>query len=1063
MTITPVPIWVPASLTVDFANPADPGDPTAGPWTITGTAIPSPVVLEKIEDPLNPMVFDGSNHPTSKVNGGFVAWNLGLDFPVSDDSAVNRVPPKLAFEFVGIPGPGVIADMMAWEEGDFRLTGRMDGFELRVGNPTAGESCVLLHEIDFDNVHSYRAEWTNDPEGPGGSAELFVDEVSVASGTFSIKPKIVPSVGFFLNNLLGNFGPSIEGITYHRVTVIAGHTEIEQQYTPFSGDTATGEQAATLGIDAREVTEQQPSRMISYSAPEGPETGLIVVIGEPQLPAGRAYKAVLMTYPDGIEEGPVAHPDELMMTKFTRQNVQFEDEFLYQTQPAWSECLPKGDAPIIDGVVYTCDAIRMGSYVQFQFGYHLDANTNPVEPFGDLNDIEGLSSYMVPHKWYIYDQQGNLLGRVEQPNSDPLNKERDLPMWQGPWGARNAAHTTPSNRWTPCGTIGSAVIWASHDLVDHDRAEIEQRIPIPEQIVPMACHIDFSVNGFDPRVNFGFNSSDGHMNGYANWRVMPYDRSDYESWVAAAPSEDPYTGLEGVNSRGPNGSIWLKYTPFNVQGRSPITGPGGVRDDRQAIAEPVSAYLCSPTATHLANGASFRQIAIDYCRGYASDPFHLFEKGRNVPLYKGRPFRELALAGHYYGPGNVTVPAARRFPLYIGRTSEWIDGYNPIKVKSWLGSDADHPWRGLFGIDDAHAHQFPGWGSLLWKTPEFAFLQIKFFEQVRMYRGSRLFGGDGWSNLSLAQDRTTAWTYLHTALVWKLGSTTSQRLYTRREVLDWAVSELDGFYDTLFETSPGLFNLPVEGQTSPQHTPKFMAWLHALNLFGMCWIDDNNNVFQQSFMRGYWIHALGCAERMGFNDAVRAESSKAGAVLDWMIAKWRQAIVGNLTKITTSLPYNHLWTPAQLESLWPDGEVPNGRMGDISGVPQTYEKLEAVNGVWAAWDRTDEGELLDGQGMSSDLSAPFWLRNVLGQTGEDIDAACAVARARLNVKLAEQEALGAAGGSTWFRYHQGTFTPPLSAPPTVSGSPPAGFSWVVDGTDARIFDDNHRIYASNEG
>lgn len=1038
VTMSSENVWVPASFSFDFSNPSNPSAPTAGPWMITGDGLPAPVKMYKRDNTSNPIVFDGSNYPTTKVNAGFSSDGLGLEFPLSDDPALNLVPPRMAIDFVGKSrkATGILCMIIDWAVGYIAMYSDVNGFRLYVAHPNGSSgNCLLAHNVNETEVHSYKVQWTNNPTGVGGFAELFVDGVSVATGTIAAKPKISSKAAMYLNNALGNYALSLDNIVYHSITVDYDEPEVSYVYNPVTGPSVAAEDIVRLAVDTRTVTEQQPLRTITFNAPGGPETALDIVVGDVELPAGRAYKAVLMTYPDGLEAGPVAHPRELVMTKFTSQNVRFEDEYLFQTQPSWSECVPHGAAPVIDGIVYTCDAIRIGTYVQFQFGYHLDEQKNPTEPFGDIAAIPNLSTYMVPHKWYIYDQEGELLARVEQSNGDPLNKDRDHPIWQGPFGARGAAYTTPASRWTPCGTIGSSVIWASHDLVDHDREEVESRVPIPERILPMACHTDFSVNGFDPRLNLGFNGSDGNMNSFGNWRSMPYERSDYETWTAAALSSDPYTGLNSLNARGPNGAIWLKYSPFNVQGRSPITGPGGVRDDRQAIAEPVSAYLCEPDGDHLVNGASYRQIAIDYCRGYASDPFHLFEDGRNVPLFKGRPRRGITLNSHYYGAGDLGTPWSSRFGLYIGRLYQWYDGMTPVKVQSWAGSDKDHPWRGLFGIDGQHAHQFPGWGSLLWKTPEFAFLQIKFFEQAKMYQGNGglIFGPNIWDNISLMQDRTGAWMFQHAAMAWKLGSARSQRLYTRQEVMDWAVSCFEIVYNNLFGTMPGVFNLPVEGQRSAQFSPSLMSQLHAFNLFGMCKMDSNKNLFQQSFMRGYWIHALGCGERMGFNAALRAASPKAASVIDWMIAKWRQAIVGNLTKISTHLPQNSsynnfLWTPAQLTSLWPDGDVVNGRMGDITSVPQTYEELELVNGVLPTWDADPVAGSLDGQGMSADLSAPFWLKNVLGLSGTDIDAACAVARARFDSKIAQQEALGAAGGSTWFRYHQGTFTPPLPLP-----------------------------------
>lgn len=82
------------------------------------------------------------------------------------------------------------------------------------------------------------------------------------------------------------------------------------------------------------------------------------------VPQYRAYKAVLEDWSSGA---PVAHPKHLVMTKPVAQNVRFEDNGLYGAQPAWTEVVPQGDCPNINGINYYCEGIRIGTYVQFQF------------------------------------------------------------------------------------------------------------------------------------------------------------------------------------------------------------------------------------------------------------------------------------------------------------------------------------------------------------------------------------------------------------------------------------------------------------------------------------------------------------------------------------------------------------------------------------------------------------------------------------------------------------------------------------------------------------------------
>jgi len=1033
----------------DFAVPSNPSTPTAGPWPITGEGLAETIYLNKIGTAAGSIPFDGSNHPTSVVNGGWASAGLGLDFPRNDDPLLDQVPNRFAMEFTGIAPNvfGIICELFDYGIGIFRMICDGGRFILTLGNRSGNADVFLNFARDYEGVHSYRLEWTNDPEGEGGTAEMFVDGVSVATGDSSKKLTISPAAALYLNNSLGNFANSTAGIVYHSMSFDYDLPYIEYNYEPFTGDAIDYEDLIRLGVDGRLVTEDQPLRTISYNAAFGPTTTLDLLVGDISFPAGRAYKAVLLTYPDGVGAPPVAHPNELVMTKFTVQNARFEDAVLFQTQPSWSECVPEGAPPVVNGIVYTCDAIRIGNYVEFEFGYHLSADTNPTEPFGDLNAIDGLDTYMLPHKWEIYDQAGTLLATVAHPNGDPLNVNHDLPMWQGPWDTRNCAYTSPSSRWWPAGTIGSKVVWRSHaELEDHDREEVETRVPIPEAVVPMATHLDYSVNGFDPRLSIGANSGDGHLNGFGSWQIMPWNRTDSQTFSSTATSGDPYTGLNGPTMRKINGALWLNYTPFNIMGRSPITAPGGVRDDRQAIPDPVGAYISEPDGERAFDGRSYRQIAISYLTGYASDPFHLYEDGKCVPLYKGQANRAITMHSHYYGLGDLGTPWSRRFPLYIGRIYDWLASQNPTRVKSGGGPTQDKPWRGLFGIDRDHAHQFPGWGSMLWKTPEFAFWQCKFFDQIKLYGhegGGILKTDTGYrENLQInVANRGAAWMFQHAAMAWKLGSSNSPRLYSQQEILDWVVDDFEYFHDNMYASTPGVLNLPAVGAVVSDFSPVMLARLVAYAQFGMVTSAGPGfgAITQQGFMQGYWICALGIGERTGSNDAIREASAEAGAVLDWLINAYRMAVCGSMSRLSSTLKnipgsdYDYvIWTAAQVATLCPSGNDGGDPLGDYTALPSSWEELEVVNGVNPTWDVGQNDALgpmtLDSQAMSATLGAPFWLKNVLKQTGPDIDAACAIARARINEKIAQQEALGAAGGSTWFRYHQGSFTPPLPVP-----------------------------------
>src|SRR3546814_8359518 len=95
---------------------------------------------------------------------------------------------------------------------------------------------------------------------------------------------------------------------------------------------------------------------------------------------------------------------------------------------------------------------------------------------------------------------------------------------------------------------------------------------------------------------------------------MPYEPTNYATLTPlAGVTSDPWKGsLYDFGSLAAVASTWLRYTPFNQCGRSPITGPGGVRDDRAAFPEPVGQYMYDIAATRPHDAKPWATIALDY-------------------------------------------------------------------------------------------------------------------------------------------------------------------------------------------------------------------------------------------------------------------------------------------------------------------------------------------------------------------------------------------------------------------------------------------------------------------
>ncbi len=955
--------------------------------------------------------FDGTylNLPKDTyLNGGA----FGISLPTTADAATTQTPRSMTLNFVGIlpVNETILVSLYSFSKGQFALTKHWEAGRLRAYVERDGRTVEFVSEpvVSTTALEDVSVEYIDNPTGAGGTLRFLRNGVAFGpSNVVPFKLRIPPDAVLNCNASIGNTSNS-NAIRIRRVGVRMETLVAVSRFTPVVSGNVDSSIIERLFVDAATVSVPQPFRTISYQKAGNAAVSLDVVIGPLTVPAGQAYRAVLENWSTG---SAVSHPNVLVMTKATKQNCKFEDAILFAQQPAWTECLPQGAVPVINGIEYRCEAIRMPGYIQFQFGYDWSAASMPDNPFGDPT---GKESYMVPHKWRIEDQAGNVLATIQRPDGGPLNGS-DIPrIFSGSYDGNGVAITNATNRWYPHGTVRSGVIWRSRTPDAYPQTFVTTNLPRYDVTVPYASHTHFSNNGFDARI-YGGDSS----NGFGNTRVMPFDPTNYAVLTTrVGVTQDPWRGsLYNFSSLAAVSSTWLKYTPFNQAGRSPITGPGGVRDDRCAIAEPVVQYMYNVTARRPHDATPYSTIALDYLTSYVSDPYHCFEKGRCVPLFKGvNTRRNIGLRGHYYGFGEASRPANQSYYVSGGRPFDMASRYSPWTTNvPAFGTAADKPRFGTNEIDLPHAHQFPHWGSLLWRSPEFAFLGHKFSDQARMYEPWIL----GTNDPLLFSERGAAWQYLHAALCWKTASANSDRLYRRSEILDFVIQDFEWFHDNHLNSSPGFNNPPANVMVNGVIDQRRTIYAAAQRFGIISSVSDGYG--QHDFFIGYWLTALGIAEKLGFNTAVRNASSKASAVLTWLIAKHRQRIIGRIDQASLTANANgdpyifRLWTNASIIAAG----------GNVASLPQNYAALAAVNGSTASWDvYNSTGASRDGQGMDQLIAGPSVLKNQLGQTGSDLDMALATATTRRNQKRTEQEALGINGaGSSWFRYLQAVHNP----------------------------------------
>lgn len=1010
---------IPSSLPIRVERKTNIVVPTNTKWTLGGSGAPYPAVGNAAS---SEAAFNKSGSGFTFRNGHVVVNTgsylftapLALDFTTNANEIITQTPPSLRMSFKGVCQPAaneaILLNLMDYATGGLTFGPYWDGNTLQLRIHRNGSSENIVSDPSDARVlgtnQLYEAEWIDNPNGTGGSVNFYIDGVKMgATKQSTAKPRIASAATLEINASVGNTSQSVNNLEIEYVGINVGKPAVQSNYDTVSSGPISRADLEALVIDARGLTTNQPAAHLTYTANGIQTYDIEMIVGEMIIPAGRAYKAVLEDWSSG---SAVEHPNHLAMTRPSAQNCKFEDVALYASQATWTEVLPVGPVPSINGINYYCEGIRIGTYVQFQFGYDWNTATMPFVPFGDP---QGKDSYMVPHKWRIEDSSGTVLARIEKPNGEPLNSNSKPAVWQGSYDGRGVAIITADNQWYPHGTVRSGVIWRSHDPVAYSQAQIYATVPTYDMRVPFASKTGYSVNGGDARV-----FSDGQANGFANYRVMEWEQTTYvEIQAKAQATKDPWKGsVYAPSGAVPNAGIWLKYTPFNQMGRSPITGPGGVRDDRQIMPEPVALYARDVTSTRPHDDLAMKKIALDYLTGYVSDPYHTFENGRNKPLFKGNQRRAITARNHYYGPGEATTPASQAYYVQGGRPYEWAQGTSPLRVKvPYGGVDPTKPVFGTNQIDEAHGHQLPHWGSMLFQTPEFAFLGHRFFDQVKLYHNGILGFAD--SNAEF-YERGAAWKFFQAAMAWKTASANSDRLYSRAEVMDFITFDFESFYDLWYAATPGFLNPPTNIMDGGEINQQLAVFAGAAR-FGPVQLTDDG-VHCHDFFSGYWLSALQAANRIGFIDALKAASPKVKAVTEWLLAMHRKRTVG---RVNDGARINPTRGTEYLTSYWTVDEI-KAAGGDVSKLHQTFAAVQAAR-TSPSWDTFSwEGQTnsRDGQAMDQMLAGPALLKD-LGMTGTDIDNAVTTAESRFQEKLVSETAKGPnVAGSGWFLYHQAT-------------------------------------------
>lgn len=415
------------------------------------------------------------------------AGAAGINLPTSTDATNTRTPRVLTMRYQGIIPQNTtpLASLWEYNQGQFSLYGYWQAGQVACYIERDGQTVILYSQAGLSNTASedIAVRYNDNLSGAGGTVTFLRNGVAFGpSQPVAFKPKITPGALFESNAALGNTSNSV-AMSVKSVSMTLEVLGNVVSYTTVPTGVVSVADLSELYIDATSVTAAQPAKTVSYTPVDGgTTTNVSVIIGPIDVPVGTAYRAILENWSTG---SAASNPSVLVMIKPARQNCQFEDSTLRANQPRWMECLPQGAVPVINNIAYYCEAIRMGTYVQFQFGYDWTAAAMPNNPFGDPT---GKESYMIPHKWRIEDKNGTILGTVQRPDGGPLNGT-DVPgIFVGAYDGNGVAITNATNKWYPQGTVRSGVIWRSGAPAAYDQAFINANVPRYDASIPYAQH-----------------------------------------------------------------------------------------------------------------------------------------------------------------------------------------------------------------------------------------------------------------------------------------------------------------------------------------------------------------------------------------------------------------------------------------------------------------------------------------------------------------------------------------------------------------------------------------------
>jgi hypothetical protein len=429
---------------------------------------------------------------------------------------------------------------------------------------------------------------------------------------------------------------------------------------------------------------------------------------------------------------------------------------------------------------------------------------------------------------------------------------------------------TSTQALRPHFNCGMMLPWQSHRPKMNWKAYKTHPGMMPDFLRPTMAQLGHSTNGTIPLI-----AGREQMNSANQYGAMP--RWPMSSDTSAAndvndPNNNPYTYDNKIYGSMARATGW-DYEPGSISGHDWLTGPGGVRYDRQAIPHMIALYLGNPNGTRLRDGSSYQDNLDAWAKAYFNHSCHYVQDMTTFDTFpdKKAVYGGAAFFDNYYGSALDYVAGGKANHAILSAIPAGASGLGNAVTKDAYGLAI---WNG-WAMDALHAYGAPGYMCILFNSPMFLVAAKHRYIAVWMAQQAAI----SIKKTTGFLERTGAWRWLSFAQMWKLG--TKSNLGIARAVIEdrWRIDCENIHRD---------FVVPTTDPNHPQYNEPDFKGLRYLGMYTLNndFYDDGNTqaLITRSGALCYYISTVFVLMKTsGSWDAMYNKNQKCRETLEFMM------------------------------------------------------------------------------------------------------------------------------------------------------------------------------------